>query len=62
MIDDSDVEALHSAGWDEKAVYEATALISYFNYTGRLEAASGLPMDEVPDSAEYAEARSDSTK
>ena len=56
MIDNEDVEALHAAGWDEDAVYEATALISYFNYTGRMEAASGLPMDEVPDSARYAEA------
>jgi len=59
MIDDEDVEALHSAGWDEDAAYEATALISYFNYTGRMEAASGLPMDEVPDNAKYAEATSD---
>ncbi len=51
MIDDSDVAALREAGWNEDAIYEATALIGFFNFTGRLEAASGLPMDEVPPTA-----------
>jgi len=59
MIDDEDIDALHTAGWDEDAVYEASALISFFNFSGRMEAASGLPMDEVPDTAKYAEAASD---
>ena len=56
MVEDSDIEALRAAGWDEKGIYEATALISFFNYSGRLEAASGLPMDEMPGEAPFAQA------
>jgi alkylhydroperoxidase family enzyme len=48
MVEDSDIEELRAAGWDEKGIYEATALISFFNYSGRMEAASGLPMDPMP--------------
>lgn len=57
MVVDSDVEDLRSAGWDERGIYEATALISYFNFTGRMEAASGLPMDRIPQEAQFPEAR-----
>ncbi len=58
MIEDSDVEDLRAAGWDERGIYEATALISFFNYSGRMEAASGLPMDEIPAEARFAEGAS----
>lgn len=34
----------------------ATALISLFNFSGRLEAASGLPMDQIPEKARFLEA------
>lgn len=50
-LDDEDVEALRRAGWSEQAIYEATALASFFNFTGRMEAASGLPLDVVPAGA-----------
>jgi alkylhydroperoxidase family enzyme len=56
MVEDSDIEELRSAGWDEQAIYEATALVSYFNFTGRMEAASGLPMDRIPQGARFPEA------
>ena len=56
MMEDSDVEALREAGWDEQGIYEATALISFFNFTGRMEAASGLPMDQIPQGARFPEA------
>jgi alkylhydroperoxidase family enzyme len=55
MVEDEDIEDLRGAGWDEKGIYEATALISFFNFTGRMEAASGLPMDEIPARASFAE-------
>ena len=58
QIEDADVDALREAGWCGDAVYEATALISFFNFSGRLEAASGLPADEVPAGAVTPEARS----
>jgi len=48
---ESDLEALRVVGWDEQAIYEATALIAQFNMTGRLEAAAGLPLDQVAASS-----------
>ena len=57
-IEDTDADTLKEAGWSEDAIYEATALISFFNCSGRLEAASGLPPDEVPVGAVTPEARS----
>ena len=59
QLEDSDVDALREAGWSEDAIYEATALISFFNFSGRLEAASGLPPDEIPAGAITPEARSE---
>ena len=56
MVEDSDIEDLRVAGWDERGIYEATALISFFNFSGRLEAASGLPMDQMPEGARFPEA------
>lgn len=44
-VEDGDFEALRASGWDEDGIYQATVLISFFNFSGRLEAASGLPMD-----------------
>lgn len=44
-IRDADFDALRAAGWDERGIYQATALISFLNFSGRMEAASGLPMD-----------------
>jgi alkylhydroperoxidase family enzyme len=56
MVEDSDIEDMRSAGWDERGIYEATALISLFNCTGRMEAASGLPMDRIPQGVQFPEA------
>ena len=56
MVEDSDIEELRTAGWGEQAIYEATALISMFNFSGRLEAASGLPMDRIPEGVQFPEA------
>jgi alkylhydroperoxidase family enzyme len=55
-MDDSDVDALRSAGWDDAGVYEATAIVSLYNMTGRMEAASGLPEDRIPDHIGFPEA------
>ena len=40
---------MRAAGWDERGIWEATALTGFFNFTGRLEAASGLPKDRPPE-------------
>ena len=52
-----DIGSLRNAGWNERAIWEITALISFFNFSGRLEAASGLPPDQIPDGAGLSEAR-----
>lgn len=59
-IVDTDIDALRAAGWDEEGVYQATALISWYNFSGRMEAASGLPMDQIPADALFPEAASES--
>jgi uncharacterized peroxidase-related enzyme len=59
FVDQNDIESLKKAGWQESDIWEITALISFFNFSGRLEAASGLPADRIPEGADFAEARSD---
>jgi alkylhydroperoxidase family enzyme len=56
MVENADIEDLRVAGWDERGIYEATALISFFNFSGRVEAASGLPMDQIPEGVKFPEA------
>lgn len=56
---DEDVRSLKEAGWDDRAIFEATALVGIFNFIGRLEAASGLPMDAIPAGAVLPEAQAD---
>ncbi|OGP25939.1 MAG: hypothetical protein A2038_03570 [Deltaproteobacteria bacterium GWA2_57_13] len=60
LVGDPDIDALPQAGWDQKGIYGATALISFFNFSGRMEAASGLPMDKIPPEVSFPEATSDS--
>ncbi len=55
-MDREDTDRLREAGWDEAAIWDITALVSFFNFSGRLEAASGLPPDEIPEGARIAEA------
>jgi len=57
MVGAEDIAALKEAGWDDKAIWEITALTSFFNFSGRMEAASGLPPDEIPQGADFAEAK-----
>ena len=58
MVGREDMDALRESGWGDRDIWEITALTSFFNFTGRLEAASGLPPDEIPEGAKLAEARS----
>ncbi len=58
-VEDADISALKAAGWDDLGIWQATAQISFFNFTGRMEAASGLPPDKVPAQSRLQEARPD---
>ena len=57
LVGEEDIASLGECGWDEREVWEITALTSFFNFSGRMEAASGLPPDEIPEDAAFAEAR-----
>lgn len=57
LVDEEDIGSLRNVGWNEQAIWEITALVSFFNFSGRLEAASGLPPDRIPEGATFAEAR-----
>ncbi len=54
-VEDADIADLRAAGWDDRAIYEATALIAFFNFTGRMEVAAGLPQDEFATDARIPE-------
>jgi alkylhydroperoxidase family enzyme len=57
LVGEDDIGLLRESGWSERAIWEITALVSFFNFSGRLEAASGLPPDQIPEAAKFAEAR-----
>ena len=57
LVDEGDIDSLKAAGWNEREIWEITALVSFFNFSGRLEAASGLPPDQIPQDAKLKEAR-----
>lgn len=59
LVDDADLATLKASGWDEREVWQATAQISFLNFTGRMVVASGLAPDEVPTHARLHEARPD---
>ena len=58
-MSEDDITLLRESGWNEREVWEITALASFFNFSGRMEAASGLPPDEIPEEAAFAEAQPD---
>jgi alkylhydroperoxidase family enzyme len=57
FVDGDDTGLLKESGWTEREIWEIAALTSFFNFSGRLEAASGLPPDQIPEGASFAEAR-----
>lgn len=60
MVGDGDIQRLREVGWDERGIYEATVLVAFFNMTGRIEAVSGLPADEIPENTPMVEAKTES--
>lgn len=57
MVGPSDTQTLRDAGCSDRDIWELTALVSFFNFSGRMEAASGLPPDVIPAGASFGEAR-----
>lgn len=56
FVDKSDTGKLRDTGWSDEAIWEISALVSFFNFSGRMESASGLPPDRIPEKAKFAEA------
>jgi len=56
LVGSDDIGSLKGSGWNDRAIWEITALVSFFNLSGRMEAASGLPPDQIPAHASFAEA------
>lgn len=48
---------MRNSGWSDPEIWEVAALTSFFNFSGRMEAASGLPADQIPEGAKFAEAQ-----
>jgi uncharacterized peroxidase-related enzyme len=59
LVDRDEIGLLEKVGWSERDIWDITALVSFFNFSGRMEAASGLPPDQIPAGARIAEARAD---
>jgi alkylhydroperoxidase family enzyme len=56
LVDQNSIESLRKVGWNEREIWEITALVSFFNFSGRMESASGLPPDQIPEGAKLNEA------
>ena len=41
----ADVDALRAAGFDDRAVHDATQVVSYFNYINRVADALGVELE-----------------
>ena len=50
---DADVARLRDAGFDDRAIHDATQVISYFNYINRIADGLGLPPEEWIDDLGY---------
>ncbi len=46
-----DVETLRAAGWDDRAIHDATQVCAYFNYINRIADALGVEMEDWLDAA-----------
>lgn len=44
-MNEADVKAIRTAGWDDTAIHDATQIISYFNYINRVADALGVELD-----------------
>ena len=43
---EADVQALHAHGFDDRAIHDATQVISYFNYINRIADSLGVEPEE----------------
>lgn len=47
--DGADIERLRAAGWDDRAIHDATQVCAYFNYINRIADALGVAPEDWLD-------------
>lgn len=46
QMEPSDIEALRTAGFDDRAIVDANQVVSYFNYVNRVADGLGIELEE----------------
>ena len=50
LCDAADIDNLRAAGWDDRAIHDATQVCSYFNYINRIADGLGVvPEDRIDE-------------
>ena len=49
QCDEADIDALRAAGWDDRAIHDATQVCSYFNYINRIADGLGVVPEDWID-------------
>ncbi len=55
LCDESDVEKMRAAGWDDRAIHDATQVCAYFNYINRIADGLGVEPEDWIDELGYTE-------
>ncbi len=55
QCDETDVIALRAAGWDDRAIHDATQVCAYFNYINRIADGLGVQPEDWIDERGYAD-------
>ncbi len=51
--DETDIAALRAAGWDDRAIHDATQVCAYFNYINRIADGLGVEPEDWIDEMGY---------
>ncbi len=48
-MDETDIQQLRQAGWDDTAIHDATQVIGFFNYINRVADGLGVEREDFID-------------
>lgn len=48
-MDETDVQQLRRAGWDDRSIHDATQVIGFFNYINRVADGLGVEREDFID-------------
>ncbi len=55
LCDESDVEKLRAAGWDDRGIHDTTQVCAYFNYINRIADGLGVEPEDWIDELGYSD-------